>query len=37
MYETGRGTALDYNQARAWYLKSAEQGNERAKEALRRL
>jgi TPR repeat protein len=37
LYEYGRGVKQDYSQARAWYQKAADQGNERAKDALKRL
>jgi TPR repeat protein len=37
MYEHGRGVAKDLKKAKYWYEKAASQGNERAKENLKRL
>ena len=37
MYAGGFGVAKDESEAVKWYRKSAEQGHERAKEALKRL
>ena len=36
-YELGRGTAKNLDQAKRWYALAAEQGDDRAKEAVRRL
>ena len=37
VYANGRGVAKDDVEAMKWYRKAAEQGNENAKSALRRL
>jgi TPR repeat protein len=37
MYEQGRGIAQDDAQALAWYRKAAEQGDEQARNNLRRM
>ena len=36
-YETGEGVSKDLTEARRWYQKAADQGDEDAKEALKRL
>lgn len=37
MYEYGKGVAKDKTEAAKWYRKAAEQGDENAQKALRRL
>ena len=37
MHERGRGTGVDYTQARTWYEKAASNGDDEAKRALGRM
>ncbi|MBQ9213603.1 MAG: SEL1-like repeat protein, partial [Bacteroidales bacterium] len=36
-YEKGQGVKKDYNKAKEWFSKAAEQGNEKAKTNLKRV